>query len=201
MGNVIIDIEPARTIQAFADLAGVSVEYVQQKIRDTNLFYLHESGQIDEHELRAIFKRELNGDWSDSQLDTCWNSLLFPLPIERLHLLDNLRTQYRIYLLSNTNAIHLREIERQAKAHLGKPYALLFDELFMSYQMGKMKPDPAIYQEMLDRAGIQACESLFIDDVHANIKAANKLGIQTIHHNPQTNTILDYFTGNQLLAK
>lgn len=201
MGNVIIDIEPVRTIQAFADLAGVTVEFVQQKIKDTNLFHLHESGHIDEHELRAIFRRELNGYWTDNQLDTCWNSLLYPLPKERLNLLENLRTHYKIFLLSNTNAIHLREIERQAHTHLGKPYSSLFDELFMSYQMGKMKPDAAIYQEMLDKAGIQACESLFIDDVHANIIAANQLGIQTIHHNPQTNTILDYFTGNQLLVK
>ncbi|MFN8356436.1 MAG: HAD family phosphatase [Spirosomataceae bacterium] len=201
MGNVIIDIDPPRTMQAFADLAGVELSVVLDKIRETQLFHRHESGQIDEHELRNIFREELNGNWADAELDSCWNALLFPLPKERLHLLESLGQHFKVYLLSNTNAIHLREIDRQAQLLTGQPYETLFEQLFLSYKMGKMKPHLSIYEQTLADAGILGSESLFIDDVLDNVNAANQAGIHTIYHNPKQHTILDYFDGHTIRSE
>ena len=67
----------------------------------------------------------------------------------------------------------------------------LFEKIFLSYEMGIMKPHPDIYQRVLEEAGIRAEETLFLDDNADNIRAASALGIQTIHVQKPL-TILDY---------
>ena len=43
------------------------------------------------------------------------------------------------------------------------------------------KPEPEIYQAVLDQAGIRAEETLFIDDNEPNLAAAAELGFRTLH--------------------
>ena len=58
--------------------------------------------------------------------------------------------------------------------------------------MGKMKPSPEIYQQVLDESGLKAEETLFLDDNSDNVAGAQQLGIQTVHITESV-TILDYF--------
>ncbi|TAG69800.1 MAG: hypothetical protein EAZ26_06650 [Runella slithyformis] len=67
----------------------------------------------------------------------------------------------------------------------------LFEITFLSYEMGLMKPDPAIYLRVLEEGGMLASETLFLDDNADNIKSAQSLGIQTIQVQKPT-TILEY---------
>ena len=55
-----------------------------------------------------------------------------------------------------------------------------FDVLVWSFQLGMIKPDPAIYHHLLTRLGTRPEETLFLDDRHANVEAAQKLGIHAI---------------------
>jgi len=57
----------------------------------------------------------------------------------------------------------------------------LFDGIVLSGEEKINKPDPEIYRRLLTRYGLKAEECLFIDDNLENIKAAQKLGFQTIH--------------------
>jgi len=57
----------------------------------------------------------------------------------------------------------------------------VFDEIVISAEVGLAKPDPAIYEMMLDRLNIEPAEAVFIDDFLANINAAQELGMHTIH--------------------
>ena len=52
-----------------------------------------------------------------------------------------------------------------------------FDRVFLSYELGMAKPQPAIFAEALRLAGMEAEETLFIDDLKANCDAARGLGI------------------------
>jgi 2-haloacid dehalogenase len=68
------------------------------------------------------------------------------------------------------------------------PYALEnydflhhFEDIIVSGVEKCKKPDPRIYQILIDRTGIEPMHSLFIDDSLRNINAAQKLGFQTIH--------------------
>jgi putative hydrolase of the HAD superfamily len=55
-----------------------------------------------------------------------------------------------------------------------------FDVLVWSFQLGMVKPDPAIYHHLLSKLGTQPEETLFLDDRHANVEAARALGIRAI---------------------
>jgi putative hydrolase of the HAD superfamily len=72
----------------------------------------------------------------------------------------------------------------------------LFDKVFLSYEMGKVKPHVSIYQQLLDEAGLEASETLFLDDKLENLEGAAQLGIQVAHIIPNQYTILDVFGAN-----
>ncbi len=184
MGNVIIDINIPLTHRAFAQLASLDAEAANELFRAKAFFRHFEVGEVSESEFRAMLKREFRGEaWTDSAIDAAWCALLLEMPKERLELLAKLSRKYRVFLLSNTNPIHVREITRRAAA-LGVDFPGLFEKMYLSSEMGLMKPDPAIYERVLADAGLVAEETLFVDDSLDNILAANALGIQTIHLNP-----------------
>jgi epoxide hydrolase-like predicted phosphatase len=57
----------------------------------------------------------------------------------------------------------------------------VFDVVIFSAEVRLAKPDPRIYQLMLDKLGVQAAEAIFIDDFQENIDAAQALGIHGVH--------------------
>lgn len=184
MGNVIIDINIPLTHRAFAKLAGLDDDAATELFREKAFFRHFEIGDVPEAGFRAMLKREFKGDtWTDSAIDAAWCSLLLEMPKERLDLIAELGKKYRVFLLSNTNPIHIREITRRA-AQVGVDFPGLFERMFLSSEMGLMKPDPAIYERVLLEANLKPDETLFVDDSLDNILAAGSLGIQTIHLDP-----------------
>lgn len=94
-------------------------------------------------------------------------------------------------MLSNTNAIHIREVNRRLVS-LGKPtLEALFERVFYSHEVKLMKPNPGIYQHVLSEANLVAEETVFLDDNRANIDAAAALGIRAVHV-VAPKTIIDY---------
>ena len=61
------------------------------------------------------------------------------------------------------------------------PFLREFDEAVVSGEERLIKPDPAIYQVLLQRRGLSAAQCVFIDDVAANIATAQALGFRTVH--------------------
>ncbi len=82
---------------------------------------------------------------------------------------------YRLYGLSNWSA------EKFNLIHHRYPFFGWFDEILLSGEVGIVKPDPRVYQLMLEKVGKPPSDCLFIDDSKQNIDVANRLGFQTIH--------------------
>jgi HAD superfamily hydrolase (TIGR01509 family) len=59
-----------------------------------------------------------------------------------------------------------------------------FDTRVVSGHVGVAKPDPRIYEILFERAGLKPQELVFIDDSLANVRAAETLGMETIHYRP-----------------
>ena len=81
---------------------------------------------------------------------------------------------YNLYYISNTNPM---DYETMMKNHA------ILHELkggLASFQEKMLKPDPAIYQLLLDRYGLNAEECLFVDDMAVNTTAAEKVGYHTL---------------------
>jgi putative hydrolase of the HAD superfamily len=184
MGNVLIDINIPLTYRAFGKLAGLDDATTDELFRTKAFFRHFEGGEIDEATFRATMKREFGGEaWTDPVIDEAWCSLLLEMPKERLDLVAQLGKRYHVFLLSNTNPIHVREITRRAAA-MGVDFPGLFERMFLSSEMGLMKPSAAIYERVLQEANLNPGETLFVDDSLDNILAAGTLGIQTLHLNP-----------------
>jgi epoxide hydrolase-like predicted phosphatase len=193
LGDVILNIDIPRTVLAFSTLSGRSPEEISELFKQAALFRKFETGSLDEAGFRNLVRSSLDlPTLTDLEIDTAWNELLLDIPLERIDLLKKLAGKYNLYLLSNTSSIHITRVNEILKEASGiETLQDLFTTVFLSYEMGVMKPDPSIYLRVLEKAGIQAEETLFLDDNLANIEAANGLGIQTIHVQKPV-TILEY---------
>lgn len=193
LGDVILNIDVPLASDNFGKLSGKEQHEVLTLFKEKELFRLFETGLVDEEAFRNMIREVLEfPDWSEEIIDTAWNSLLLDIPPARIELIKELGKNYRLFLLSNTSSIHIKEVNKILHAASGvEKLDDLFEKVYLSYEMGKMKPDPAIYLQVLEESGLVAEETLFLDDNADNITAASKLGIDTILVQKPV-TILDY---------
>ncbi len=193
LGGVIINPDISRTHRAFSALAGRDPQTITREFRETDLFRRYEKGEISDERFRDQLRNFLGTDVPDAQPGEAWNAMLPDIPPARIELLKRLRGKYTLFLLSNTNGIHLRQVNQILRQTSGIPSLEdLFDRTFYSHQTGISKPAPEVFRYVLDHAGIRAEETLFMDDSPANIAGAQQSGIPSVLIEP-THTILDLF--------
>ncbi|MFN3487514.1 MAG: HAD family hydrolase [Emticicia sp.] len=180
-GNVIINIEFQRIYQTFAKFTSKSPAFIEKKITENQIFRRYESGQFTDEEFREVIRQTLGFPLSNHEVDTAWNAILLDIPTDRIDLINNIRQKYPVYLLSNTNNIHIKASNNYLKkVHGIKNLDILFDKLYLSYEMGLWKPDAEIYYEVLRANRLQPNEVIFFDDNFHNIESAKAIGMQTI---------------------
>jgi putative hydrolase of the HAD superfamily len=99
-----------------------------------------------------------------------------------IKLIRELRPRYKTGLLSNA----WPDLRHAIEDLWG--IADAFDEVVISAEVGMVKPDPGIYQLMLEQLGVDPAQGIFIDDFATNISAAKQLGMHTIHFTSATET-------------
>ncbi|MDR2476097.1 MAG: HAD-IA family hydrolase, partial [Bacteroidales bacterium] len=130
-------------------------------------------------QFRDIIRSKAGKKLSDSEIDAAWMEYLLDVPDTKLNLLLQLRKQYRLFLLSNTNAIHIANILSPAFEKNGHAFSDYFEKAYYSHELHCAKPDRAIFEQVLLDAAIRAEETLFIDDGEANIATAAQMGFVT----------------------
>jgi glucose-1-phosphatase len=111
--------------------------------------------------------------------------MLGHLPQRNLDFLRKLSAQKRTFLLSNTNDIHIRQFFKDFEADHGTravAWEALFERAHYSFLMGMRKPEPRIYQALVEQHGLTPSRTVFIDDNAENVSAALKLGFQAVRH-------------------
>lgn len=193
LGGVILDLDVPRTLEAFARASGLTIERVMHLFRSSAGFEKYERGEFDDDQFRDFVRRLYKINISDDELDQCWNAMLGPIPAAKLELLTFLKEKYPTYLLSNTNTIHLDYVNSVIlPAQNTPPLDGYFHRAYYSHFMGKRKPEPEIFQQVLDENYLKASETLFLDDNADNIAGAAAVGLQTAFVNTP-DFILDYF--------
>ncbi|HHG83211.1 MAG TPA: HAD family phosphatase [Bacteroidetes bacterium] len=143
-------------------------------VADHEIFRAFEKGDLSAPDFREALRHRFGLVGSDAAIDAAWNALLLGVIPGRIATLKQLSAHYRLILLSNTNSIH-----KQHYAAEVAPLFACFEQIFLSFEMGLRKPDASIYTTILNECGINAAQSLFIDDTQANLNGAAALGIQT----------------------
>jgi FMN phosphatase YigB (HAD superfamily) len=132
-----------------------------------------ERGELDGDGLYAIFQSELGYKGSFAQFRELWCDH-FSLDRGSHAVLKAASERVPTYLLSNTNQLHFDFIrQRYAFPHQVRGSIL-------SHEVGLRKPDPAIYRKALELSGTRPGETVFVDDLKANVDSARALGMIAI---------------------
>lgn len=181
LGHVLTGLDKDRSVAAFGKIGCTTVAAYVEEHRTEDLFLNIELGLISTEDFCREVRRICGSNTPDSDIVWAWNELLTGIPAEKLDALLRLRQNHRLFLLSNTNFMHWNKCCEEFFAQQGHSVSDFFELTFLSCAMHKAKPDPAIFSEALCSAGIRADETLFIDDLEENCKAAESLGISAFH--------------------
>ena len=108
--------------------------------------------------------------------------MLGRVPVDRFAFLEQAAQHRRLFLLSNTNAIHKQAFSETLSQQLQSvSFAGFFEKCYYSHEMGMRKPDVEIFQKVMDDNGLSPANTLFIDDSIANIEGAKRVGLQVYH--------------------
>lgn len=191
LGAVLINLDTEATTRAFKALGLKNFEEIYSQARQNGLFDAFDCGTISPQEFRDGLKKHLPPGTTDAAIDEAWNAMLLDIPEERLQLLDRLRKDYRLFLLSNTNEIHVTRFSADMqKQHGFSDLSGYFERWYYSCRIGMRKPDTEIFEFVLKENHLDPAETLFIDDSKQHIEGAKKVGITTLWLEPG-NSILD----------
>jgi glucose-1-phosphatase len=178
LGGVLLNIDPKKTIEAFGQLGMEKLIGDKGLTYDHDIFYLMEQGKITPEEFRNGVRELLPGKVTDDEIDTAWTAMLIDFPKVRVGLVQKLRNEFKIYLFSNTNAIHVAKYQDIFRKQHGFEVSSLFDTDFHSNEIGFRKPTPESFQEIIRLSEINPEESLFIDDSLQNVEGAIACGLK-----------------------
>lgn len=186
LGGVLLDLDMERCFNAFEQAGLTDVRRWLTGTNELGFFSDYECGRISTEAFRRQLRSRLAATVTDEETDRIWNSMLVSIPQEKQALLEELTRHYRLFLLSNTNELHWQHCTEHVFRANGKDVLSCFDQTFLSFRMGMAKPDVEIFSTVVREAGLEASETLFIDDAPANCTAAGQAGLHALHYRPGT---------------
>ena len=185
LGNVLIEWN-SKKILTYFEPEKERRQVLRQAIFESGVWHKTDKGELS-------LKEACEGVWT--QLDASYHSAIkniFYHWYEVVHVYSGLQERirlwsdqgYRIYILSTTCEIFYH-IE---KAGLLLIYPLLSGYI-LSSEVGVVKPEVEIYRKLLKKYGLDSVESVFIDDIQANLDTAAELGFETILSTSETENI------------
>lgn len=180
LGGVLLNLDFERTFRAFEKLGIPDFQQYFQQAYSNPLFARLETGNCTPNEFFEGFRMATGTTHSDEAIADAWNAMLLDFRIPTMDYLSSLGKNYRLFLLSNTNAIHLEAFRsiffRQFGHHGFDDY---FEKAWYSHELGLRKPDAACFEKVLDIHALLPAETLFVDDTSPNTEAAGRLSIAT----------------------
>lgn len=190
LGGVLVRLDAGRCYRAFAQIGIAHAEEVLHSEQGMSLVRRLETGGIGEEDFYGEVRRLMGSGASDEEIRWAWNQFLVDVDDRKKRRLLSLRRRYRVFLLSNTNVMHWEYACQKLFPLRGFGVDDYFHGVFLSYELGLAKPDKAIFEAALRLAGLNAGETLFIDDLKANCDAARATGLRTwqnLHDNDWLN--------------
>jgi len=199
-GNVIMDIDSPG---AFDRIAALRSPDLDEETYRKNIISLAEKLEVDAISSDAFVEGILNDAASGvvaKNVVDAWNSMLVGVPRYRLGMLDSLKQNFNLLMLSNTNQLHIQ----WAHEHLESIHGIddferrFFHDVYYSHEIKARKPEPGAFMHVINESFITPEKTLFIDDIQEHLDAAAELGFQTMLSPPEeeiaeTLKILGYY--------
>ncbi len=180
LGGVIMDIKRLQCVEAFERLGMKNANDFLGEYSQKGPFLQLEAGEISPAEFRAEIRSLIDSEVGDEEIDAAFCAFLVGIPRHRLKALRELRKDYKIYMLSNTNPIMWHSRIAEEFRQEGMEREDYFDGIVTSFDAKSIKPDSKIFFTAIEKCGIAPKETIFLDDSQKNLDAATKLGFGTI---------------------
>ena len=194
-GDIFLNLDKNATFNALAkleihDITDEMMSYV----------YQYEKGEISTAYFINYFTQ--NFKLSKDELILAWNAILLDFPKHRLQFLKDLsaKNAYRLFLLSNTNELHISWVQNNWGEDLYNEFKDCFEQFYLSHEIHLRKPNANIYEFVLNENKLKAEETFFIDDTKENTEAAEKVGIKSWNLIPGKEDIVDLLIKKEFKA-
>ena len=170
MGKVLIPFDYAHAINKLNQIEeGLGTKFIEFYKSNYNFHRDFERGKISESEfvnkMLEIVEHKI-----DAETFKRYYADIFTVNEDVVSLLPELKKNYKMFLLSNTDSIH------QKYGWQKYEFLKYFDKLILSHEVGAVKPEEKIYREVEKASGVSSEEHFFIDDIEDYVNAAIGLG-------------------------
>jgi len=148
---------------------GLGEQFLEKYNRNYEVHREFEKGMISEKDFIAQMLKYLEHIIDEETFCRYWSDI-FSFNDDVIALLPELKKNYKLYLVSNTNSIHKKYGYQDYK------FLKLFDKLILSHEVKFIKPEEEIYREVEKVSGFPSEEHIFIDDVKEYVDAAKSIG-------------------------
>ena len=188
-GDIFINLDQQGTYKA---MAALGVTNISNDMID--VYHNYEKGLISTDEFIDFYMVKFPS-LKKQDLIHAWNAVLLDFPLYRLEFIKKLALskKYRLFLLSNTNELHISWIQDRVGSVFYETFKNCFEQFYVSHEIHFRKPDIEIFEFVLNSNTLLAKETLFIDDLSENTKTAEKLGIQVWNLNPKKEDVINLF--------
>lgn len=186
-GDIFINLDKQATISQFQELG-----MTEWNAELNRLNLLFETGDISADLFIAGFQNELPNA-SREDILKAWNAILADFPLYRLEFLQMLSQKYRLFLLSNTDSIHIQTFENKTGVSFYSDFYQCFEKVYFSFEIGMRKPNPEVFQYLINKHELSPKRTLFVDDKKENTDAAAALGLHVWNLQVGQEDVVDLF--------
>jgi HAD superfamily hydrolase (TIGR01509 family) len=188
LGGVLIDLNYQLTISAFENLGITDFKSLYSQANQSGLFDAYETGKISTQRFINEVLNFMPSKCNPNLIVKAWNAMILDFKKDKHDLLVSLKKEHRLFLLSNTNALHVDKVFSEWSKLSKAPMESFFDKVYFSHQIGMRKPDSEIFLHVCNENNLNPNDTLFIDDSAQHIKGAEKVGLKTLLH-PQNQSL------------
>ncbi|MDP9337346.1 MAG: HAD family phosphatase [Acidobacteriota bacterium] len=174
IGRVLVRLDIAGAMGGLAGKISLSPQETWTAIERDPSWRDWQEGRMSPRDWQLHISRRLGVEISFEEFSEIWNRVLDARPMLESALLEELSKHYRLAVLSNTDPIHVAELEKKFD------FFRFFPRRIYSCVVGASKPSPIIFREALKACKASADNALYIDDIPAYVGAARQLGMDGI---------------------
>jgi putative hydrolase of the HAD superfamily len=190
LGGVLLNLDLLKTRNTFIRLGVSNFDELLRIGHAGSFFKDYEAGTLTDDQFIDMARELTHKGTTREEVISAWNDMLLDFPAARIQWLKELKNKYRLFLFSNTNAIHLTAFQKKYLDSYGTPLDDLFEKAYYSHIIRCRKPDVTAFEYVIQDSGVDPSETLFIDDALVNVEGAKQAGLQAIHLEPGK-TVLD----------
>ena len=176
LGGVLIEIDFERVFSAWAKFSNLPLPEIRRRFSVDVAYEHHERGELDGPSYLRHIRQLLEIDASSQALHDAWNTIFVGRIQSTIARVKTARQHLPCFVFTNSNELHQQAWEAAYPDVLS-----LFEEVFVSSELGLRKPDPQAFAAVASRIGLAAPTILFFDDLRQNIEGARAFGMQAIH--------------------